>query len=508
MQIDIITTIFSVEIGLEDINIGLLTAFLKNKYDVRSHYYYKPDDETIEVRTNSDLYIFSIFYNNIEFCNKIIREIRIKNPSSLIIWCGNYATLYSKELLAYDTDYILLGDEEIVIDNIINLIENNESDNIKYLESVLSKHCKENKKIAHVDITKLPNANRDCIRKRKYLSAIIQDSQGCTSNCSFCIQNVSSPKWIGRELTSIRDEIISIYNSLGIRHFIFIGSSIEDPGLHGKERIKEFCSLILDTGVSFSFRYYQRADSMKNIESDVELLQLMNKCGFNTAMVGIESGNDDDLILYNKRANLVDNYATLDLLRSQEINVDLFGFLMFNPYTDFEKLKKNYYFLSKQQTPYVKKYISRVGIYNGTKLFTQARSDGLITDKYDFKRRSLKYTYLDNDVNSFMSSLNENIDFQYFEKQQTLIEGCIDIISGFYRFVPDGYQYYMEMENLFKTNAFALSNFFHHLYVKSNLQYCIDAYCDFLKEQQNNDDKLRILLQKFMKKLYIHKIQK
>ena len=116
----------------------------------------------------------------------------------------------------------------------------------------------------------------------------------------------------------------------------------------------------------------------------------------------------------------MDNYATLDLLRTQGINVDLFGFLMFNPYTNFEKLKKNYYFLSKQQTPYAKKYISRVGIYPGTELFTRARRDGLITDKYDFKRRSLQYIYLDNDVNSFMIALNENIDFQYFEKQKVL----------------------------------------------------------------------------------------
>ena len=37
---------------------------------------------------------------------------------------------------------------------------------------------------------------------------------------------------------------------------------------------------------------------MKNIESDVELLQTMSKYGFNTAMIGIESGNDDDLIIY------------------------------------------------------------------------------------------------------------------------------------------------------------------------------------------------------------------
>ena len=166
MQIDIITTLFSVEIGLEDINIGLLTAFLENKYDVRSHYYFKPDDETIEVRVDSDLYIFSVFYNNIEFCDKIIKRIRTHNPSSLILWCGNYVTLYSRELLAYDVDYILLGDEEFTIENIVNLTKNNESDNIKYLESVLSKQCNQNKNIARIDITKLPNANRDCIRKR------------------------------------------------------------------------------------------------------------------------------------------------------------------------------------------------------------------------------------------------------------------------------------------------------------------------------------------------------
>ena len=98
------------------------------------------------------------------------------------------------------------------------------------------------------------------------------------------------------------------------------------------------------------------------------------------------------------------------------------------------------------------------------------------------------------------------MDLKYFDKQKFFIEGCIDVISGFYRFIPDGDSYYSEMKSLFNSNALVLSDYFHYLYVKNDLQFCINSYSDFLAEQQNSDNKMKILLQKFTRKLLVHNI--
>jgi len=75
----------------------------------------------------------------------------------------------------------------------------------------------------------------------------------------------------------------------------------------------------------------------------------MKKAGFQIPIVGIESGNELDLKLYNKRCTYEDNIRILKMLNHANIYSGSFRFIMFNPFSDWERIERNYWFLAKQK---------------------------------------------------------------------------------------------------------------------------------------------------------------
>ena len=133
--------------------------------------------------------------------------------------------------------------------------------------------------------------------------------------------------------------------------------------------------------------------------------------------MGVESGNDDDLRLYNKRATVQDNHKILDLLRRVNIEAK-WGFIMLNPYSTQDKLRQNYDFLTINYSYDPFHFMSFLMIYINSQLYTKTREDNLLLDSFD--RMEANYLFLDpfaQEVYEFFVKKYNQTELQYRFKQ-------------------------------------------------------------------------------------------
>jgi len=124
--------------------------------------------------------------------------------------------------------------------------------------------------------------------------APIVTSRGCPFSCTFCAARVLTGRVIRyRSVENVTGEIIFLHDRYGVKEF-----HIEDDNFTWKrEYVTAFCREIIerDLGLAFALPNGIRLDSL-----DREVLTLMERAGFYSLAVGIESGNDRILKLMKK----------------------------------------------------------------------------------------------------------------------------------------------------------------------------------------------------------------
>ncbi|MCK5803185.1 MAG: cobalamin-dependent protein [Lentisphaeria bacterium] len=120
-------------------------------------------------------------------------------------------------------------------------------------------------------------------------------SRGCPYQCSYCDRSVfrrsfrfNSAEYLYRHLSWLRSEF-------GIRHVIFY----DDQFTFHRERIVEFCKMILDKPLGMTFNCAVRAEHV-----DRELLALMKRAGCWMISLGIETGDPDLLARHRQNPDL------------------------------------------------------------------------------------------------------------------------------------------------------------------------------------------------------------
>lgn len=519
MKLQIFATMFEVGVGGENVGVGRIKAYLtENEEDAKITYFSKEKkikDECLKIDLDCDVYGFSMYHNNVEFFIEVINYIRKEKPSAIIFVGSKFATAYYQDILESEelknVDYVVLGDGEYAINDLLKSIESgkNVQEFVKTHPNIVSRKCDISKVPAVLDINKLPHPDRSWIKEHNYLSAYICDCHGCIGKCSFCAQGNYYRKWNGRDAHDLMDEIISIYRNYGTRHFVFTGGSFEDPGDLGKKRIRTLCNLIEESGYKFSFRYFQRADTFKDNEEDRKLLQLMRRNGFKVALVGIESGNAEDLNLYNKRATVEQNHSTLNLLSEMNIHTEEFGFIMFNPYTTKKKLFENYRFLVEFNACDLFKYTSTVYLHKNTELYNKVKEDGLLTyDRVFYQNFAHKYDFVDEEAKEIWNYVESNICTPEILAMSHSVSDITYYINSFYEFLKDGIKYHDELFDILSVNAEVLKEYFYHLYEETNFKLCTDKYDEFLSNLSNNYNRLIKLKNRLLKQLMLENIIK
>ncbi len=168
-------------------------------------------------------------------------------------------------------------------------------------------------------------------------------SRGCYNHCSFCpvpsFYNQGS-LWRGRSPKNVADEMEELV-AQGVTRFYFCDPNFIGPGAKGKKRIIELMDLIEPMNIKFGMETRPQ-------DLDDDLVKKLVDAGFESLLMGVESGSFDVLNIIDKSSGPAQSSKAIELCRKHGIEPEI-GFLMFVPDSRLNDLKKNMTFLMENK---------------------------------------------------------------------------------------------------------------------------------------------------------------
>lgn len=329
--------------------------------------------------------------------NEITKLVRQQNEQVKIIIGGVFPTYHWKEILEDNPqiDYIVCGEGEEIIVNLITALENHESDqgSIKglafRLEGIPFK-TETAPTIKNLDDFRIgwelmKGYNYTYWGKRK--AVVIQFSRGCPYPCTYCGQSLFWKKWRHRSAQSLADEMEMLHKEYGILVFNFAD---ENPSSNPKAW-REFLEALVAKNLKLILVGSIRAD---NIVRDAEFLHLYKKAGFERFLLGIENYDEVVLERIKKAGTVSKDKEAIQLLRKHNILSMATYVVGFG-----EEKTRDFYNSWKQLVSYDPDQIQLLYAtpHKWTPYFEEVKEKEIVlTDqrKWDYKHQVIKTQYL------------------------------------------------------------------------------------------------------------------
>ena len=486
-----------------NLGISQLAGYLRSqgkKVDLLFFHKNEDDDfilnQTIGEHTH---FAFSVFQSNIVQIKRISQKIKERNEKVRIIFGGPFATIYYREI-ARDiacVDYIVLGDGEIPMMRLLSgrtdypyiYVRENESDSyLAYRNSAIANWAPA-EDYFHIN------------RGSGHVHCILTKNNVCTGACTFCCTKKSG--YIEyRSNESIISEITRLNDLYSISYFYFVDDDLFDPNNHiAKKRIYDLCKALIELNKNLHFYCYAKATTFSDSEYDSALLDVMHMAGFDTVFIGVESANEQDLILYNKKNRIDDNYRSIRLLKEHFI-YPMIGFICFNPYSTLNTIKENFLFLINTKVHEFVNYVkSFLEIYKGSPMFKLAEKENLFGDNYNYMNLDdFRFVSDDREVLVKIVTLLRN----KFSDDEFIIAGGWSRFSiYYYGLLRDNKSLMMFMDeySVLEQKYFDIMySYFSKLYVENDFKYCEENYSLFVDQYRSNIREMEKLKARIIRK--------
>lgn len=277
------------------------------------------------------------FWEHTPVLFEFFSDLKKQGYSGHITLFGFFPSLVHKEILL-NCDYvdsIAVGEFEHSLVEFAKALDRGQSfDNIQGLasKSGLSGTCRRQPE---------KNPDRFAFPRRSSLEGTVAvlASRGCYNHCSFCpvpsFYNQGS-LWKGRSPENIAKEIQGLVDQ-GVKDFYFVDSNFIGPGKTGKKRIMALMDLLVPMDIRFGMETRPQ-------DLDDEILAKLVVAGFQSLLMGVESGSAAVLNQINKSAGPDVASRAISLCRKHGIEPEI-GFLMFVPDARLDDLFENMKFL-------------------------------------------------------------------------------------------------------------------------------------------------------------------
>ena len=140
-------------------------------------------------------------------------------------------------------------------------------------------------------------------------------SRGCPFHCDFCSSShFFGDRWRARSVENILEEMQLLQKEYGYRALIFVDDNFTlDPG-----RAVRLSERIVKRGWDLYWGTMSRVDT---IVGNPTMVRAMAKAGFKWTFLGFESGTQQVLNGYGKKAHVRDGLRAMEILRANDVQV-------------------------------------------------------------------------------------------------------------------------------------------------------------------------------------------
>ncbi|HHV61493.1 MAG TPA: radical SAM protein [Firmicutes bacterium] len=320
----------------------------------------------------------------------LARSIKRAGSNAHITVGGHFPTFAFREVLGaeYGIDSVVRGEGDVTIIELARALEEGRSlqtvSGLAYTEGENIVCTTPRELVAELD--SLPVPARDSLKSvlRRGGKACISTSRGCYGNCSFCsiraFYGLSPGRvWRSRSPEGVLEELMILARDFDVDDIWVVDDTFIGPGRPGRERAARIAELLIRESPGnprMALRISCRAD-----EVDKELFALLKRAGVKEVFLGIESGVQRALDIFNKGTTVEQNERAIRILRELDIDFSL-GFILLHPYTTFEELSENLSFLRKVGYPLSRvpisptDYLPRLQVLVGTPIAERLRREG------------------------------------------------------------------------------------------------------------------------------------
>lgn len=402
-----------------------------------------------------DVIGFSVVYSNFRDTIEIIDLIKKMNPNIFVFLGGQHVSFCAKEILINNknVDLIMCGEGEFTTIELMEYLEGKkeleEIQGITY-RSNDARMIRENAwRQPRTRIEDYGEIKRDVLdeglQKGLTCSLNIMAGRGCIFNCSFCTGNrIFNPykncSWrvsIAENIVKNLKDLIRKYNKYDNLYEIvnFCDLNFINETKDGLKWIDDFTNLMKQENLDIWFYVMTRVDSIVNQQKRMKQLR---DCGLVQVEMGLESGNDQGLAVYNKHISTSQSIKAVNLLRKLRIDFGMSGFIMYHPYITLDELRKNSEFLMKIEYWKVLFLYTKMALYPGAEITEQVKKTNLLYDTYSHYE-VYDYRFQDERIEVLYNSIVEKIPFEilneysesisYIELQMTLNYRKLERIS-------------------------------------------------------------------------------
>jgi anaerobic magnesium-protoporphyrin IX monomethyl ester cyclase len=254
------------------------------------------------------------------------------------------------------------------------------------------------------DLDTLPWPSRDYTDRivRAGGSVNLARSRGCFANCAFCsigsfYRLQQGTAWRQRSIDDVLAELDLLARRWPGAEIKFYDDQFIGPGRRGREEALAFAETLAGSSLRVTFSIFARADTI-----DRELFMALKAAGLRSVFVGVESGSQRELDLFNKRTTVEDNLRALQVLHDLDIRFQM-GLIFFDPYTNREDVQANMEFIERTR-PYwsargnILSVENRAIVYKGTPFWDRLQAEGRLKGDYI----DCDYTVPDREVRALM----------------------------------------------------------------------------------------------------------
>lgn len=295
-----------------------------------------------ETLPSSDLVAFSVMTTMMTDAIRLTQVIKKYQPDTKIIFGGPHPSVMPEETISNEhVDAVIIGEGEQTIVEIINNDTFQDVPGVWYKKDGKIIKNKPRQPIEDLDDLPFPGLDYfdmdryfehwfqlECVeRGRKGLN--MMTTRGCPYNCSFCqptLKKIFGNSFRKRSPRNIVNEIKYWQKKYGINAVMFS----DDTFIIDRKWVMDICDLLINEKVDILWCCNARANLV-----DEELFMKMYDAGLRKVCLGIESGTQRILDIYNKQITPMHVRHAVKILKDLDLNV--LGYFMLGAPTETEE---------------------------------------------------------------------------------------------------------------------------------------------------------------------------